>query len=88
MLVCNISKRPRERSILTLWFLAWTLLEAEGLGCSLQHYNPMLDARIAEQWKVPTEWSLKAQLVFGKPAGVPREKTFEPLEKRLFVHGK
>ncbi|KAE8154440.1 putative fatty acid repression mutant protein [Aspergillus avenaceus] len=70
-------------------YALWTLLEAEGLGCSLQHYNPMLDARIAEEWKVPADWSLKAQLVFGKPVGGPgREKAFEPVEQRQFVYGK
>ncbi|PGH28962.1 hypothetical protein GX50_08291 [[Emmonsia] crescens] len=70
-------------------YAAWTLLEAEGLGCNLQHYTPMLDARISKEWNVPPEWSLKAQLVFGKPVGDGglREKTFEPLEKRIFVHG-
>ncbi|KAJ5396817.1 hypothetical protein N7509_004930 [Penicillium cosmopolitanum] len=66
----------------------WTLLEAEGLGCNLQHYNPMIDARISEQWKVPKEWKSKSQLVFGKPTGPPREKTSEPLSSRLFVYGK
>ncbi|KAB8220964.1 hypothetical protein RU639_001648 [Aspergillus parasiticus] len=69
-------------------YALWTLLEAEGLGCSLQHYNPMFDAHVAEQWKVPADWSLKAQLVFGKPIGGPREKTSEPVNQRLFVHGK
>jgi predicted oxidoreductase (fatty acid repression mutant protein) len=48
----------------------------------------MIDARVAEEWNLPVEWSLKAQLVFGKPTGPPREKTFEPLEKRIFIHGK
>ncbi|OJD14894.1 hypothetical protein AJ78_04810 [Emergomyces pasteurianus Ep9510] len=71
-------------------YAAWTLFEAEGLGCNLQHYTPILDARISKEWNVPPEWSLKAQLVFGKPVGDGgiREKTFEPLEKRIFVHGR
>ncbi|KAJ5377632.1 uncharacterized protein N7496_005041 [Penicillium cataractarum] len=69
-------------------FALWTLLEAEGLGCNLQHYSPMVDARVSEQWNIPLDWSLKSQLVFGKPIGGPREKTFEPLEKRVFIHGK
>ncbi|KAJ5469639.1 hypothetical protein N7539_009257 [Penicillium diatomitis] len=69
-------------------FALWTLLEAEGLGCNLQHYNPMIDARVSQEWKIPLEWRLKAQLVFGKPTGPPREKKFEPLEKRMFVHGR
>ena len=67
---------------------AWTLLEAEGLGANLQHYNPMLEARAAKEWNVPLDWRLKAQLVFGTPAGPPKEKVFEPVENRLFVHGK
>jgi predicted oxidoreductase (fatty acid repression mutant protein) len=48
----------------------------------------MIDARVSEQWNIPLEWSLKSQLVFGKPTGSPREKTFESLEKRVFIHGK
>ncbi|KAJ5864829.1 Nitroreductase-like protein [Penicillium soppii] len=69
-------------------FALWTLLEAEGLGCSLQHYNPLIDSPVSEQWGIPQEWRLQAQLVFGKPAGPPMEKTFEPLEQRVFIHGK
>lgn len=68
--------------------LVWTILEAEGLGASLQHYNPMVDERVSQEWNVPKEWKLQAQLVFGKPTGPPREKVSEPVEKRLFVHGK
>ncbi|XHG07134.1 hypothetical protein AWENTII_010293 [Aspergillus wentii] len=68
--------------------VVWTLLEAEGLGCNLQHYSPMLDEPVSKHWNVPKEWNLKAQLVFGKPVGPPKEKTFEPLSQRLFVHGK
>lgn len=74
--------------MLTCRASVWTLLEAQGLGCNLQHYSPMIDARVSEQWNIPLEWSLKSQLVFGKPTGSPREKTFESLEKRVFVHGK
>lgn len=74
-------------SLLTLRAV-WTLLDAEGLGCNLQHFNSILEERTSQQWKVPKEWRLTAQLVFGKPTGAPREKTFQPLEQRLFVHGK
>merc|ERR1711939_66999 len=54
---------------------------------ALHHYNPLIDEKIAATWNVPLTWSLKAQLVFGKPAGKPMEKTFQPLEERLFIHG-
>ncbi|TRX89606.1 hypothetical protein FHL15_009515 [Xylaria flabelliformis] len=65
----------------------WTMLTAEGLGCNLQHYNPMVDARASQQWNIPATWSLKAQMVFGTPAGPLMQKNSEPLEKRIFTHG-
>lgn len=72
-------------------YYLWTALEAEGLGASLQHYNPLPDQKASEIWNIPLEWSLKAQLVFGEPAAGAREKlpqkAFEPIEKRVFFHG-
>ncbi|KAK9371716.1 Nitroreductase-like protein [Lipomyces chichibuensis] len=68
-------------------FFLWTALEAEGLGANLQHYSPIIDERVSAEWNVPANWSLKAQLVFGTPTGEPREKTYEPLKERVFVHG-
>jgi predicted oxidoreductase (fatty acid repression mutant protein) len=68
--------------------VVWTMLSAEGLGCNLQHYNPMVSARTSEQWNIPTTWLLKAQMVFGTPAGPPiQEKVFEPVEKRMVTYG-
>ncbi|KAK0626454.1 Nitroreductase-like protein [Immersiella caudata] len=65
----------------------WTALEAEGLGANLQHYNPLVDAKVAETWKLPETWKLNAQLVFGGRAGEAGEKTFGPLEEKLKVFG-
>ncbi|KAM5374700.1 hypothetical protein ACJZ2D_006344 [Fusarium nematophilum] len=65
----------------------WTALSMEGLGCNLQHVNPVVDQRIVGEWNISPQWSLKAQLVFGTPTGEPAEKTFAPIEDRLFVHG-
>lgn len=71
-----------------LQFAVWTMLEAEGLGANLQHYNPLVDAKVVEEWGVPPTWKLTAQLVFGGRQDVAlREKTFEPLEKKLKVFG-
>ncbi|KAK6365713.1 putative nitroreductase [Exophiala oligosperma] len=63
----------------------WTALEQDGLGASLQHYNPLIDQGICKTWGISPEWELKAQLVFGKPTGQPDEKTFQPLEDRLKI---
>ena len=72
-------------------YVMWTALEAEGLVCNLQHYNPLVDEQASAIWGIPREWSLKSQLVFGEPAEGAREglskKEQQPLEKRLFFHG-
>jgi predicted oxidoreductase (fatty acid repression mutant protein) len=68
-------------------FVIWTALQAEGLGCNLQHYNPLIDAKVAAQWEVPKDWELNAQLVFGVPAGQPEEKSFLPVGERFKVFG-
>ena len=69
-------------------FILWSALEAEGLGCNLQHYNmlPSLLEYVKEEWKVPATWKLKAQLVFGKPTGEPKPREYKPLEERVIVH--
>ncbi|KAI1122691.1 nitroreductase [Nemania abortiva] len=91
-------KRPLLKDHLPQWmdhangmlqYAVWTMLAAEGLGCNLQHYNPMVNARASELWNIPDTWLLRAQMVFGTPAGPPMlEKQFEPVEKRLFTYGK
>ncbi|KAL2191708.1 Nitroreductase-like protein [Thermothelomyces heterothallicus CBS 203.75] len=71
-----------------LQFAVWTALEAEGLGANLQHYNPLIDAKVAEEWKLPATWKLTAQLVFGgKEVPDAGEKTFLPLEQKFKVFG-
>lgn len=68
-------------------FAIWTALEAEGLGANLQHYNPLIDEKVAAQWNVPKDWVLNAQLVFGAPGGEAGEKVFQDLGERVKVFG-
>ncbi|PFK42038.1 nitroreductase [Bacillus cereus] len=58
----------------------WMLLSAEGIGASLQHYNPIVDAQVKETWNIPAEWSLVGQMPFGEPNEQPGERTFLPTE--------
>jgi uncharacterized protein len=68
-------------------FAAWTALEAEGLGANLQHYNPLIDEKVAETWKLPSTWVLRAQMVFGERKGEASEKTFLPIEDKFKTFG-
>ncbi|PQE21608.1 fatty acid repression mutant protein [Rutstroemia sp. NJR-2017a WRK4] len=71
-----------------LQYTIWTMLTAEGFGVSLQHYNPMVDAAAAKEWDIPADWSLNAQMVFGKPTGSRfAEKEYSPVEDRMKVYG-
>ena len=68
-----------------LQFAVWTLLEQEGLGASLQHYNPLIDDAVKTEWKLPQSWKLIAEMPFGEPTGTPGQKEFLPLDQRLTV---
>lgn len=63
----------------------WTALETEGLGASLQHYNPLIDSTVAEAFNVPSSWRLIAQMPFGKPGAPAGEKEFMPIDQRVRV---
>ena len=66
----------------------WTDLRALGFGANLQHYNPLIDAPVSKQWNIPSDWRLIAQLVFGSPEGIPKEKVQKPIEERVKIFGK
>lgn len=68
-----------------LQYVIWTTLEAEGLGASLQHYNPLIDEDVKKEWNIPSNWKLIAQMPFGKPMSDPGAKEFLPLETRIKV---
>jgi predicted oxidoreductase (fatty acid repression mutant protein) len=68
----------------------WTAFCAEGLGCNLQHYQKYLGDSVNAEWRLPSNWVLRAQLVFGTADGPPRgglEKQFADIEPRLKVFG-
>ncbi|WMJ90077.1 nitroreductase family protein [Anaerocolumna sp. MB42-C2] len=66
-------------------FVIWAALEAEGLGASLQHYNPLIDQAVQKEWNIPKNWKLVAQMPFGKPLGEPGEKEFSDLDTRIKI---
>ena len=69
-------------------YALWNALAAVNIGANLQHYNGVIDEKVAETWNIDSNWKLIAQMVFGGIAAPAGEKTFEPIEKRLKVYGK
>ncbi len=67
-------------------YVVWTALAAQGLGASLQHYNPLIDDAVKKEWDIPKGWQLIAQMPFGQPVNPPGEKDVLPLDARLRVH--
>ena len=65
-----------EHSSAIAQFAVWTALSEQNIGASLQHYNPIVDAEIAEIFDIPANWKLRAQLVFGSIEAHAGEKTF------------
>ncbi|ENW07873.1 nitroreductase family protein [Acinetobacter beijerinckii] len=65
-----------EHSTAIAQFATWTALSEIGIGASLQHYNPIVDAEVAETFGIPSNWKLRAQLVFGSIEAPAGEKTY------------
>lgn len=49
--------------------VTWVALDELGLGGTLQHYNPLVDEVVRNEFNIPAEWELVAQMPFGKPVG-------------------
>lgn len=61
----------------------WTALSDVGIGASLQHYNPLVDADVTRIWDLPETWKLRAQLPFGSHQGEIAAKSFIEDEGRF-----
>jgi predicted oxidoreductase (fatty acid repression mutant protein) len=68
-----------------LQFVIWSALDAEGLGVSLQHYNPLVDERVRNTWDIPADWTLIGQMVCGSREAAPLPKTPPDAEELLRV---
>ena len=67
-------------------FSIWTALAENGMGASLQHYNPLVDLETHRQFHIPLDWKLVAQMPFGVALHKQApDKTFLPIEDRVKV---
>ncbi|MBP1482102.1 nitroreductase family protein [Acinetobacter nosocomialis] len=76
-----------EHSTAIAQFAVWNILTEQGIGASLQHYNPIIDEKINVLFNIPSEWKLRAQLVFGSIEAKSGEKTFIDDESRFKTFG-
>ena len=68
-------------------FALWTALADEGIGASLQHYNPLIDEAVRHRWAIDPSWRLMAQMPFGIPLSEPEAKEqHTPLAARRFFY--
>lgn len=68
-----------------LQYAVWVSLAAEGIGASLQHYNPIIDEDIHKEFNIPQDWKLIAQMPFGTAFDELPAKDFMPIEERVKV---
>ena len=61
-------------------FAVWNALAEAGVGANIQHYNPVIDERVAKEWNIPTNLVLRAQMPFGEIVGEPA-----PIERKSRV---
>ena len=46
-------------------FAVWNALAEAGVGANIQHYNPVIDEKVAAEWNIPANLVLRAQMPFG-----------------------
>ena len=61
-------------------FAVWNALAEAGVGANIQHYNPVIDERVANEWNIPSNLVLRAQMPFGEIVGEA-----EPIERKARV---
>ena len=74
-----------EHSSAMLQYAIWTALEIEGMGATLQHYNPLIDEETAKKYKIPGSWKLICQMPFGGIAEKPGKAEHIPVEEKIIV---
>lgn len=63
----------------------WTSLANNGIGASLQHYNPLIDEAVATAFDIPQDWRLRAQMPYGSIEAPAPSKDYLPADQRFRV---
>jgi predicted oxidoreductase (fatty acid repression mutant protein) len=76
-----------EQSTGIAQYAVWTALANANIGASLQHYNPIADEAVQQEWNVPVSWKLRAQMPFGSHQAPIGDKSFIEDDQRFRVFG-
>ena len=69
-----------------LQFIVWIMLADKNIGASLQHYNPIIDNTLKEEFKIDKNLKLIAQMPFGNILKPAENKTLpNPKEKIITI---
>jgi uncharacterized protein len=71
-----------------LQFAIWSLLEEQGLGVNIQHYNPLIDQEVMKNWGLSPKWKLRAEMVYGRKVAEPDPREHQPIETRVLSFDK
>lgn len=63
----------------------WNALAEKGVGANIQHYNPVIDAKLAELFDIPADWRLVSQMVVGGINSVPEAMDRGDINDRVLV---
>jgi len=68
-----------------LQYTVWAGLTAEGLGASLQHYNPLIDDEVRKTFGIPDTYKLMSQMPFGSVEAQPGDRNPMPVADRVKI---
>lgn len=63
----------------------WNYLRTQDFGASLQHYNPVIDEWVKNDYDLPKTWKLTAQMPFGEILAEEAKKEKLPRKERTKV---
>ncbi|MDR3325613.1 MAG: nitroreductase family protein [Spirochaetaceae bacterium] len=66
-------------------YAVWLALHDNGIGASLQHYNPAIDEAVRRAFAVPASWILRAQMPFGSVEAAAGDKSFIAPGERCMI---
>lgn len=68
-----------------LQYMIWTAFANKDIGASLQHYNPLIDNTIKDEFNIPNDWLLVAQMPFGGILSTPNPHNVENIKDKLII---